>query len=44
MFVTVQSSLSQPPSSGLYELRYSEEAGLAPSPHLVAVLLEPPRE
>lgn len=43
MFVTVQSSLSQPPSSGLYELRYSEEAGLAPSPHLVAVLLEPPR-
>lgn len=41
MFVTVKSSLSEPPWSAVYRLNQSEEPSCPPSPHLVAVLMEP---
>lgn len=41
MFVTVKSSLREPPSSAVYRLSQSEEPSCPPSPCLVAVLLEP---
>ncbi|XP_077524624.1 dipeptidyl peptidase 9 isoform X2 [Amblyomma americanum] len=43
MFVTVKSSLSEPPSSAVYWLSHSEEPSCPPSPGLVATLLEPSR-
>lgn len=43
LFVTVQSSLSQPPSSGVYRLVRAEEPGLPPSAQLVGILLEATR-
>lgn len=43
MFVTVKSSLSEPPSSAAYGLNHSEEPSCPPSPRLMAVLLEPTR-
>ncbi|XP_050035514.1 dipeptidyl peptidase 9-like [Dermacentor andersoni] len=43
MFVTVKSSLSEPPSSAAYGLNHLEEPSCPPSPRLLAVLLEPSR-
>lgn len=40
MFVTVKSSLREPPSSSVFRLSHSEEPSCPPSPCLVAVLLE----
>lgn len=41
MFVTVKSSLREPPSSSVFQLVHSEEPSCPPTPCLVALLLEP---